>query len=75
MSTNKMPFHVSANRLDSHGSLARCKNTEIRLDTDLAGNVDSFNPAELLLAALSACMIKGIERVTLRANIAETLPA
>ena len=59
-----MPFHVSANRLDSHGSLARCKNTEIRLDTDLAGNVDSFNPAELLLAALSACMIKGIERVT-----------
>jgi uncharacterized OsmC-like protein len=64
MSTNKMTFHVSANRLDSHGSLARCKNAEIRLDTDLAGNVDSFNPAELLLAALSACMIKGIERVT-----------
>ncbi len=59
-----MTFHVSANRLDSHGSLARCKNAEIRLDTDLAGNVDSFNPAELLLAALSACMIKGIERVT-----------
>ena len=59
-----MTFHMSANRLDSHGSLARCKNAEIRLDTDLAGNVDSFNPAELLLAALSACMIKGIERVT-----------
>jgi uncharacterized OsmC-like protein len=29
----------------------------------LAGNPDAFNPAELLLAALSACMIKGIERV------------
>ena len=28
----------------------------------LAGNPDAFNPAELLLAALSACMIKGIER-------------
>lgn len=27
------------------------------------GNPDAFNPAELLLAALSACMIKGIERV------------
>ncbi len=25
---------------------------------------DAFNPAELLLAALAACMIKGIERVT-----------
>jgi len=25
---------------------------------------DAFNPAELLLAALTACMIKGIERVT-----------
>lgn len=34
------------------------------LDTDLAGNPQAFNPAELLLAALAACMIKGIERVT-----------
>jgi uncharacterized OsmC-like protein len=58
-----MTFHVEARRLDSHGSVARCKNAEIALDTDLAGNPDSFNPAELLLAALSACMIKGIERV------------
>jgi uncharacterized OsmC-like protein len=30
----------------------------------MTGNPDAFNPAELLLAALSACMIKGIERVT-----------
>ena len=29
----------------------------------MAGNPDAFNPSELLLAALSACMIKGIERV------------
>ena len=29
----------------------------------MARNPDAFNPAELLLAALSACMIKGIERV------------
>ena len=34
------------------------------LDTDPAGRGDAFNPAELLLAALAACMIKGIERVT-----------
>jgi uncharacterized OsmC-like protein len=60
----KMSFHVEARRVDAHGSLARCKNAEIALDTDLGGNPDAFNPAELLLAALSACMIKGIERVT-----------
>lgn len=60
----KMSFHVESRRLDAHGSLARCKNAEIALDTDVAGNPDAFNPAELLLAALSACMIKGIERVT-----------
>jgi uncharacterized OsmC-like protein len=35
----------------------------ITLDTDMAGNRAAFNRAELLLAALSACMIKGIERV------------
>jgi uncharacterized OsmC-like protein len=58
-----MTFHVKARRVDAHGSLARCKNAEIALDTDLAGSADAFNPAELLLAAISACMIKGIERV------------
>jgi uncharacterized OsmC-like protein len=64
MSTPKLTFHVEARRVDAHGSLARCKRAEIALDTDLAGNPDALNPAELLLAAVSACMIKGIERVT-----------
>jgi len=59
----KMTFHVESRRVDSHSSLSRCKNAEIALDTDMAGNPDAFNPAELLLAALSACMIKGMERV------------
>ncbi len=59
-----MSFHVESLRLDSHKSESRCKNALIPLDTDMAGNPDAFNPAELLLAALSACMIKGIERVT-----------
>ena len=27
------------------------------------GRADAFNPAELLLAAVAACMIKGIERI------------
>ena len=60
----KMQFDVVATRLSAHASEARCKQAGIALDTDLAGNPDAFNPAELLLAALSACMIKGIERVT-----------
>ncbi len=60
----KMEFDVAARRVDAHGSIVRCKDAEIVLDTDVAGRRDAFNPAELLLAALSACMIKGIERVT-----------
>jgi uncharacterized OsmC-like protein len=59
-----MTFEVTARRLDAHGSQADCKDAHITLDTDMAGRRDAFNPAELLLAALSACMIKGIERVT-----------
>ena len=59
----KLTFDVSAARVDAHGSIASCKSATIRLDTDLAGSPDAFNPAELLLAALAACMIKGIERV------------
>lgn len=59
----KMQFHVVSVRLSAHASQARCKQATLPLDTDMAGNPDAFNPAELLLAALSACMIKGIERV------------
>lgn len=59
-----LEYSVNAQRLDAHGSRARCKNAEIALDTDMQGRTDAFNPAELLLAALAACMIKGIERVT-----------
>jgi uncharacterized OsmC-like protein len=59
-----LEYKVSAKRVDAHGSLARCKDAEIVLDTDVGGRPDAFNPAELLLAAVAACMIKGIERVT-----------
>ena len=64
MSDQKMCFHVESVRIDAHGSVSRCKQAEIPLDTDLAGNSMAFNPAELLLAAVSACIIKGIERIT-----------
>jgi uncharacterized OsmC-like protein len=63
MSNPKLSFHVETVRLNKHSSVARCKAAEITLDTDLAGNPNAFNPAELLLAALSACIVKGIERV------------
>jgi uncharacterized OsmC-like protein len=59
----KMQFDVVSVRLSAHASQASCKDAVILLDTDMAGNRQAFNPAELLLAALSACMIKGIERV------------
>ena len=60
----KMTFAVNARRISAHGSEATCKSASITLDTDLGGRLDAFNPAELLLAALAACMIKSIERVT-----------
>jgi uncharacterized OsmC-like protein len=59
-----MEYRVTAHRIDAHGSMAVAKDTEVRLDTDLAGRRDAMNPVELLLAALAACLLKGIERVT-----------
>ena len=58
-----LEYNVVAKRQDAHGSSARCKDAEITLDTDVKGRPDAFNPAELFLAAIAACMIKGIERV------------
>jgi len=58
-----LEYKVSAHRIDSHGSIATTKNAKITLDTDMAGRDDAFNPAEVLLASLAACMLKGTERV------------
>jgi uncharacterized OsmC-like protein len=58
-----LEYSVTARRIDSHGSEARTKQATITLDTDVSGRPDAFNPAELFLAAIAACMIKGIERV------------
>lgn len=57
-----LTYRVDACRIDAHGSLALSEQAQITLDTDPAGRQDAFNPAELLLAALSACMLKSIER-------------
>jgi len=58
-----LEYHVSARRIDSHGAQATTKAAVIPLDTDLAGRADAFNPAEMLLASLAACILKGSERV------------
>ncbi|MFN3292954.1 MAG: OsmC family protein [Gemmobacter sp.] len=58
-----LEYHVSARRNDSHGSEATTKAASITLDTDMAGRQDAFNPAEMLLASLAACILKGTERV------------
>ena len=58
-----LEYHVNAHRLDSHGSLVAAKEASLIADTDLAGRSDAFNPVELLLGALSACLLKGAERV------------
>jgi uncharacterized OsmC-like protein len=44
-------------------SCARCPGVTIALDTEPADRTDALNPAELLLAAVGACLLKGIERV------------
>lgn len=58
-----LEYRVSARRLDAHGSEATTKDARLTLDTDMKGRADAFNPAELFLASIAACMIKGIERV------------
>ena len=58
-----LEYHVTARRLDPHGSLVTAKAASLVADTDLAGRTDAMNPVELLLGALSACIIKGAERV------------
>ena len=58
-----MEYRVQARRIDAHGSLAMAKDATILLDTDPAGRRDAMNPVEVLLSALAACMLKGIERM------------
>jgi len=58
-----LEYEVTAKRIDAHGSIAECKHAELVIDTDLKGRADAFNPAELLLAAVAACILKNIERI------------
>jgi len=58
-----LEYSVSARRIDEHGSEATAKQAIIAMDTDVKGRFDAFNPAELFLASIAACLIKGAERV------------
>ena len=58
-----LEYTVNARRVASSGSVANAKKAEVVLDTGLGGRSDALNPAELPLASLAACMIKGAERV------------
>ncbi len=58
-----MEYRVTATRIDAGGPIARPSDGEGHVGTDLAGRPDAFNPVELTLTALAACMIKGVERV------------
>ena len=59
-----LEYQIIVNRIDAHGSVAVCKSAELTIDTGVSGRPDAFNPAELFLAAIAACMLKGIERAT-----------
>jgi len=58
-----LEYSVTARRVDDHGSLVHCKEAELVIDTDLKGRADALNPAELLLAAVAACILKNMERI------------
>ena len=58
-----LDYRVTARRIDAHGGEAQAKAARITLDTDMAGRSDAFNPAEMLLTSLAACLLKGAERV------------
>ena len=57
-----LDYAVTAMRQGPSGSIALARAAEVQLDTTLVGRDDAFNPVELLLASLAACMIKGVER-------------
>lgn len=55
-------YAITARRVDAAGGLSAARDAQVVLDTSLAGRADALNPVELLLSALAACMIKGVER-------------
>lgn len=60
-----LEYTIRAYRTAPSTATAECDRAEsalLALDIDPDGRPDAFNPAELLLTALAACLLKGIER-------------
>ncbi|MBD3619335.1 MAG: OsmC family protein [Chromatiales bacterium] len=57
-----LEYHLVAERIDEHGTLAQAGDAQLTLDTDMQGRDDALSPPELLLAALAACMVRAIQR-------------
>jgi uncharacterized OsmC-like protein len=72
MSQGKMTFTVSAQRESAEQSKASGLRGSAVMDTGYGGVTAGLNPVELLLSAVAACMIKGIERVAPMINFAFT---
>ncbi|HLV26067.1 MAG TPA: OsmC family protein [Gemmatimonadales bacterium] len=58
-----LSYTIQAHRTAPATAEAFTGEARLALDVDPAGRTDAFNPAELLLTAIAACMLKGIERV------------
>jgi len=57
-----LEYRIDATCSTAEGGTAVSHGASVVLDTTLAGLPDAFNPVELLLSALAACMLKGVER-------------
>jgi uncharacterized OsmC-like protein len=57
-----LEYDLTARWRGETGSTATTHEATVEIDTAIAGKRTALNPAELLLAAVAACMIKGVER-------------
>ena len=67
-----MTFTVSAQRESAEETKASGLRGSVVMDTGYGGVTAGLNPVEMLLSAVAACMIKGIERVAPMLNFAFT---
>jgi uncharacterized OsmC-like protein len=59
-----LDYSIRVVRRGQQASLATRKQARLAMDTDPVGRSDALNPTELLLAAVAACMLKTLERVS-----------
>lgn len=57
-----LTYHVAAEQVIENVATARAKHAQIYFDSSPGQNEHLMNPAELLLSAFAACMLKNVER-------------